>query len=155
MRKFLILLIINIFLVLVQGSFLRELVGPALTPNLIIAFAFSLFFAEREDLALISAFMGGLLLDLLGFSIVGISPLLIIAGLIFYKFVKQYLFKGWFTNVALVFLTQIMYVNILSGFSQPKSELIYTGLSTLVFSILLLLANEKVLNLFKKSGYLS
>ena len=155
MKKVLILLIINIFLVLVQGSFLRELVAAVLMPNLVIAFAFAFFFADREYLALTSAFIGGLLLDLFGFSIIGFSSLIIIASLIFFKFVKQYLFRGWVANLILVFLTQILYANILSGFSQTGHQLLYTGLTTLIFSILFLLINEKVLSYFKKSGYLS
>ena len=155
MKKVLILLIVNIFLVLIQGSFLRELMGSAFMPNLVVAFAFAFFFADREDLALTSAFIGGLLQDLFGFSIVGISSLVIIGALIFFKFVKQYLFRGWMANFILVFLTQVLYVSVLSGFSRPSGELLYTGISTLLFSILLFLANEKVLSYFKKSGYLS
>ena len=155
MKKVLILLIVNIFLVLIQGSFLRELMGSAFMPNLVVAFAFAFFFADREDLALTSAFIGGLLQDLFGFSIVGISSLVIIGALIFFKFVKQYLFRGWMANFILVFLTQVLYVSVLSGFSRPGGELLYTGISTLLFSIFLFLANEKVLSYFKKPGYLS
>ncbi len=155
MKKILILLVVNIFLVLIQVSFLRELVGPVLMPNLVIAFAFAFFFADREDLALTSAFIGGLLLDLFWFSIIGFSPLIIIASLIFFKFVKQYLFRGWVANLILVFLTQVIYSNILSGFSQTSQQSFYTGLTTLIFSILFLLINEKILSYFKKSGYLS
>ena len=119
MKKVLILLIVNIFLVLIQGSFLRELMGSAFMPNLVVAFAFAFFFADREDLALTSAFIGGLLQDLFGFSIVGISSLVIIGALIFFKFVKQYLFRGWMANFILVFLTQVLYVSVLLGLSRP------------------------------------
>ena len=114
MKRFFSLLIINIFLVLLQNSFFSEIFGVALNPNLIVGFAFALFFLDREDLYLMSGFLGGILLDLFGFSIVGLSALVITGILILFNYIRRYLFKGWVSNIVLVILGQILYVTLLS-----------------------------------------
>jgi hypothetical protein len=135
MKRFIILFALNIVLVLIQNSFLGELFGFSYSPNLVLALAYSLFFMDLNDLSLMSGFIGGLLLDLFGFSIVGLSALTITGTLVLFTYVKRYLFRGWTSNLVLVFLAQIVYINMLIGAGSLPRPVIISGLSTLVFSL--------------------
>lgn len=153
MKKFLVITFVNILLVLLQSSFLRELVGPSNTPNLVLAFSFSLFFMDFEDMSLMSAFIGGLFLDFFGFSIVGLTPLIITGSLLLFTFVKRYLFRGWVSNVLLVFLAQIIYLGMISGVFSLNPPALYSATSTLLLSLVFYFINKSFSGFYGTSGY--
>ncbi|MBT6401785.1 hypothetical protein HN803_08290 [candidate division WWE3 bacterium] len=153
MKKNLTVTFINIILVLIQGSFLRELMGPEIAPNLVIAFAYSLLFMGFEDISLTSIFMGGLFLDLFGFNIVGLSPLVLTGSLILFKYVKKYLFRGWLSNIVIVFLAELIYSFVIFGFSQGLFSTWRGALSTLIFSLIFYMLNQRFKNFFGRAGY--
>lgn len=153
MKKFLIIVFVNILLVLLQTAFLRELVGASATPNLVLAFSFSLFFMDLENLSLMSAFVGGLLLDLFGFSIVGLTPLVITGSLVLVTFVKRYLFRGWISNLLLVFLAQLIYLGVISGAFSLDSTALYSSTTTLFLSLAFYLINQNFTWFFDQRGY--
>lgn len=135
MKRFFVLLIINIVLVMLQNSFFAELFGANSNPNLVLAFAFGLFFLDREDFYLMSGFLGGVLLDLFGFSIVGLSALVITGTLILFSYIRRYLFKGWLSNIVLVFVAQITYIALLSGSMSVTKPTFFSGISTMLISV--------------------
>jgi len=137
MKRFISLLGINLVLVLLQYSFFRELFGANYNPNLVLALAFTLFFLDQEDLYLMSGFIGGIVLDLFGFSIVGLSALVITGTLILFHYIRRYLFRGWLSNIVLVILGQIVYVTLLSGAFLVTRASLQSGVSTLLVAFLL------------------
>lgn len=153
MKKVLTIILLNILLVLIQTSFLRELLGDFIAPNLVISFAYALLFMNFEDTSLMSIFIGGLLLDLFGFSIVGLSPLILTGTLILFRYIKKYLFRGWLSNLVLIFLAEAVYSNVILGFSQDFFSSWKVGISTLVFGLLFYFINLKFKDFFGKSGY--
>ena len=153
MRNFITLFSVNLILALLQSSFLRELVGVSFTPNLVIAFAASLFFMDLEDLSLMSALLGGIFLDFFGFSIVGLTPLIITGSLVLFTFVKKYLFRGWISNVVVVFLTQVVYMGLISGQFSSASSVLYSAFATFIFSIIFYFINQGFSEFYGESGH--
>lgn len=144
MRRYLHLFIVNLMLALLQTSFFAEFVGGGFNPNLVLAFAFGLLFVEKDSLSLISAFMGGLILDFLGFSPVGLSSLLFVLCLELVIFIRQHVFRGWILNFLSVYLTAIVF-GLFSAF--PKIILVdgefVGGIFTLVASFIFYLLLDK------------
>ncbi len=137
MKKYVILSMINIVLVLFQLSFFPKLVGNALAPNLVLAFAFTFLLYGGLGFALFTAFFGGLLVDLLSFSHIGVSPLILCLLLMLTKIVRKHLIRNDSFFGAFVYLSFVLYA-ILVQF--PKFEfgpglLMNSLASTVVFLI--------------------
>lgn len=152
-RKVLTITFINIILVLFQGSFLRELMGPELVPNLVLAFAYSLLFLGFEDISIMSIFIGGLFLDLFGFTIVGLSPLILTGGIILFRYIRKYLFRGFISNIVIVFLAELIHSFMILGLSHSFFSTWRLGLTTLIFGGIFFLINQKFKTFFGRAGY--
>ncbi|HLC93811.1 MAG TPA: hypothetical protein VJG85_02225 [Patescibacteria group bacterium] len=105
MKKYLVIFFVNIVLVLFQNSFLFVFLGGEANPNLILAFAFSLLLLDKSEEALFSAFVGGLLIDLLGFTMPGLSSLVFLLAIYIGLFIKKYLFKSWVLQLIVLMLS--------------------------------------------------
>jgi len=124
-KRFFILLFINLILVLFQ-------LGTSFVPNLVLAFSFALVFSNLGNTGKMSAFLGGLFLDLLGFNIVGFSPVIIVGCMIMYDFVRRNISKGILINALAVVFSTLVYDGVL-GFSAKffASEAVVGALFTL------------------------
>jgi hypothetical protein len=115
MKRILTIIFINIILVLAYTSFFSELVGPQLNPVIVLSFALSLLFMDKREEALLSAFTGGLMMDLLSNTIPGITPALFLFVVQFVFFVRNYVFRNWMLQLFLTALSAYAYKMFLSG----------------------------------------
>lgn len=118
---------------LIQVAFLPEFLIGARTPNLVMAFAFAVLIMDVQDDALLTAFIGGLFLDFLGFSVPGLSSLIMVGFLGVAFFVRKYVFRAWWSVGVLVFVSHFAYVLILNlpRFYPPGGALLGAVLTTL------------------------
>lgn len=147
MRKIILLIVVNIILVALQQSFIPEWIG--LHVNLVLAFAMSFFVMEKSKTALVSAFIGGLVLDLLGFGIVGKSSLVFVLVILIFDFVRDHAFNKWYFNLFFVFLSSLIY-SFFAGLPKVlfSSYELFSAVGTLLASLFfyyLLLRYKKVL----------
>jgi len=126
-KKILIVLTLNIFLSLVQISFVPFLFLTKIYVNLILAFAFALLALNKTKEAYTSALLGGLLMDILGVVFIGISSFfyctsLYIAYFIHEKFIKKYAVLFLIIPVELLYqliiLKEIKVANIFLTFTS-------------------------------------
>lgn len=153
MKRVIFLIFINIVLVLFQSSMFSELFGVASNPNLVLAFAFALYFLDLDDMGIISAFIGGIWLDLFGFSIVGISSVTMVGSLLFFIYVKRYLFRGFASNIVSVIVSQSVYLLFLNGNVLNFSQYLKSGFYTTLSAIVIYYIFRKFSRYFFPSGY--
>ena len=144
MKHYIFIILINIILGTLQISFFYRIFGGSLNPNLVAAFAFSLFFsgalafqAKRAERAYLSALVGGIFLDLMGFGTVGASSFILITCLLLAFYVKKYIFKGWATQILSLFITSIVYtvaIGLPNFYFDPK--IIFSSIVTVVISVI-------------------
>ena len=140
MRNHFFVSIVILVLVLVQESFLLEFFGSYLNPSLVIALAYGLLLTDDESLALYSGFFGGLMLDMVGVGLVGLSSLVLVVLLLVAIFIRKTVFRGFGYQLLMIVLTNVIYVLVLNfpnlGFS---SGLLFSGalsgLIALAFSL--------------------
>lgn len=138
MRKFLLLLLVNCILVLLQSAFFFELLGVFLNPNLVLALALALFFVGSTKEAFLSGLLGGLLLDLVGTSPIGLSSLVFVSMLYGLSFVRKYMFRGLVLRVLAVFIFSAGYLSLMGGIATNFGSLVVqvgatTFVATLIF----------------------
>lgn len=145
--KVIFIVFFNLILSLLQTSFFGELVGNVFVPNLILAFSFALMFKDLKNLSLMSAFIGGLIIDFLSFNIVGISPLVLVGSLYIFSIVRRHLSKDWPVSFLVHSLSLFVY-DLLLGNLKPimyKKYLIFLvlmfGVSLLFYTLVVGVAN--------------
>ena len=154
MKKFLTIFFMNLVLVLLQLSFFGELFEGAFTPNLVLAFGFALTFGSLANSAKVSVLIGGLLLDLLGFNLVGHSSTVIIACMIMYDFIRRNVSKNVLLSAAAVFLSSLVYDKLLG--MSPSLFFVQSQISalvTLAISGIFYFLINNVLTYLTRSGY--
>ncbi|OGC51043.1 hypothetical protein A3A69_01880 [candidate division WWE3 bacterium RIFCSPLOWO2_01_FULL_37_15] len=134
-KIFLILLIINILLSLVQVSFVPVLFSNNIYLNLVLAFSFGFLALNKTKEAYISALIGGLIIDSLGVVAIGISSFVYCAGLysayfIHEKFIKRYAI--FFSIIPVDVLYQLLILKQIEALN-----IILTFVSFLIFYFLL------------------
>jgi cell shape-determining protein MreD len=112
MKKILILIVSNLILALMQLSFFPNLISVQI--NLVLALSMAFFMIGSNKASIQSAFVGGLILDLFGIDVIGISPLVFILFIMIFNFVRNHTFNSWYFNLFLVFLASISYTNVMS-----------------------------------------
>ncbi len=151
MKKYIIIIATTLMLALLQLSFFSELLGNGLSPDLLLAFAFALLFLDLKEEAYFAGFIGGLFLDLLGFSIVGSSSVLYVCSLVLFSVIQRFVSKGWFTK-ALGFLLFSYLLSSLKSDVMPWTQLSGSILS-LVVNTLFVSFVKKFMVYFRKTGY--
>lgn len=154
MRRALLLITVNIVLVLFQMSFFGELFDPIFVPNLIFAFAFALLFNDLSESSYMSAFIGGLVFDLLTFGIIGMTSLTFVGFLFLFSFVRRYVSKNTVTGGIGVILLQFIYTWFILGFRMvgiPK--LLLSGFVTLVTVYLFQFILRGFVDYLRRSGF--
>lgn len=153
MRKIIELTIANIFISLLQTAFFLELFG-AVNPNLVLANAYSYFYGNSIRTSLISAFVGGLIIDLLGVGIVGITPLFFVIAILLSDFIKKYIFRGWITNIISLSVASAGYT-ILSNYPSPVNthDNLVSVFLTLAFSFVFYFLNRAYTGLVANSSF--
>ena len=111
--KKLVYILMLLILSLIEKSFLGELFG-AFSPNLILALAFALGSSQKYDLALFTAFFGGLFVDLASFNIFGLTTFTYTVGLFLSSLIKKYVFKGLHAQFFMLFLVYLTYQVVLT-----------------------------------------
>lgn len=94
MRKYLILFIASLILVLIQTSFFLEIFGPKINPNIVYALGFAFLFANKKKYAYRTALISGIMLDLLSFNTVGFSSLFMLISFHISKYIQGKILKG-------------------------------------------------------------
>lgn len=149
MNKFLFILGINIILVLIQSSFIVEPNYIYYMPNLVLAFAYSLLLMNRSDIGLLSALIGGLLLDLISFRVIGLSSFSLVLLLLITSYIKKYVFKGIVIQLLLLFLIDLLYLLILN---MPNlfipSDYVISIILTCIFSTFFCFIQFKLVHRF-------
>lgn len=151
MKKYLTIVFTTLILALLQLSFFSELLGNGLAPDLLLAFCFALLFLGLKEEALFAGFVGGLFLDLLGFSIVGSSAVLYVASLVLYSVMERFVSRGWLTK-ALGFLFFSYMI------SSLKSDVVFAmqsfgSLFSLFVNVLFTSMVKRIMSYFGRTGY--
>lgn len=152
MKIFLVILI-NIVFGVIQTSFFSGLVNNLFVPNLILILAFSLMYKDLNELSLMSAFVGGLILDLLGFNIIGLSSLAMVGSLYLFSIIRRHVSKSWFTNL-LVFSAALTVYDIVLGSLATAGLWTYAAFVLVMFFVSVILASlvESILSYLHRVG---
>lgn len=153
MKKYLSLILITLFLAILQNSFLLELLGSELNPNLVLALAFAFVIPGNKNSAFFIAFMGGLFLDFLGAGIIGLSSLVLVSAVLLSSYIKNYLIKG---NVS--FSITLIFFSLISSSTQfgqlvINFKTLVSAALTLVFSFILYALIIRFSNVVEQSEY--
>ncbi len=136
MRKYIVLLIVNFILLIFQSSLLLEIFGAELNPNILFALAFSLILLDEHELAVLSGFIAGLLLDLNSNHIIGTSLLFVIIMIYITILFKKTFIRGWLFQLILLFLCVLFYKFIFSlNLFVLTAPVFYSGILTILISI--------------------
>ena len=147
-------MIISIF----QTSFFYGILGASFNPSLVLAFTFSLLLMDEDELSMISAFVGGLFMDMLTFWVIGtytLSFTMILYGLYLFR---KYIFKNFTIQMVLIyfaFIIEKIFQNYLSQRVLSSDLILFTAsalfgtLATLVFYFI----NSYIKERFMKSDY--
>ncbi len=113
-KKYIGLTFLIITLVIFQTSFFSVFFTDGLNPALVISLIFAFFLLDRTNYALFSALVGGLTLDLLGFSLVGSSPLIFVSLVFASLLVRKYILKNLFSQSVLCVISFLIYTSIIT-----------------------------------------
>lgn len=151
MRKYVVLIFVNILLATLQLSFFSKLLGNGYAPDLILAFAFAFAFLDMNEEAYFSAFAGGLFLDLLGFNIVGSSSVLYVGSVVLFLVVQKFISKGMLVKI----LGFLVFSYFLSTIRSDVNILvqIFGSCLSLFFAFLFYSVLQNLVVYFKKTGY--
>lgn len=107
MKKNYTLILLNIFSIILQTSFLLEIFGPKLNPNLLAAIVFALVLVGAYTSAYTSALFGGLLLDILSGGVLGLGSFILTV----FVFIHSYLYSFYLRNtfIGILFATACFY----------------------------------------------
>jgi hypothetical protein len=109
-RSILIISLINLMFALLESSFFNTVFDSKIIICLVFAFCIALFVADRVQYAYVSALIGGLLIDFLGVNVIGITPVILIASLAVFTYVKKLFLKNLFVNIFFIYLMNIIYI---------------------------------------------
>lgn len=102
-----VLILINIFSVIIQTSFLQEFFGNKINPNLVAIIVFAMLLKGSITSAYLSAIVGGLFLDLVSGGIVGLSAFLFTLFVWLYSQLHSFYLRNMFAR--LFFATTCFY----------------------------------------------
>lgn len=94
MKKILTLIFINIVFALFQTAFFPTLFGKQALINWVLALGFAWLLVDAPITALKSVFVGGVILDILLGTRLGLSSLIMTMGVYLLILVRNYLFRG-------------------------------------------------------------
>lgn len=94
------IIILNIFSAILQSSFFSAIFGYYLNPNLYASICFSLVLNENFSLAYISALFGGIFLDIISGSTLGLSSLGLCIFVWVYQFLYKFYLRSWVASFA-------------------------------------------------------
>jgi hypothetical protein len=151
MRKYFLIFIVNLILIFLQESFLSEIFGPFLNPSLVISLGYAFLLSEDDDLALFSLLVGGLILDLLGTGIIGLSSVVLVFLLLISFQVRKTIFRGVLTQIVFIIITTVIF-KMISGYPPLvyNFKLILSGVANAALAVFA----AQILTRFKKR-YLS
>ncbi|MFA6981828.1 MAG: hypothetical protein WC243_02295 [Patescibacteria group bacterium] len=112
MKKVVTLFFIDLILILLQKSFFPVFFDYRYYIDLYLAFTMALFLEEKETEAFVSALVGGLLADVLGMGLVGVSSFVVTSLLLVLRFTKRFFYRNWPLRVAFALLVFYIYVAI-------------------------------------------
>jgi len=154
MRKNLVIMFVCLIFVIFQESFLLEFFGAALNPNLIIALCFTFIFIDDIDSAMFTALIGGLFLDFLGVSIVGLSSLILILLLVISRWMKKTVFRGIWVQIGLIIGSTIIF-KLLMGYPGLvySNKILFSGFLNSAISLVFYLILSKIRQRYLSTEY--
>lgn len=138
-KKHLLLTFTLVILGLFQTSFLFELFGEV-NPNIILALVFAFLYASKTEDALFSAFVGGLIIDLMTSNILGISSLALVVFTLAAGLVRKYAASNMFSQSIMCISTALLY-SVVTNFNVKLnfSGVLFSSTLTLLVSIVIYL----------------
>ena len=147
MKKFLLIILIVFLSALFQTSFTLEFFGNAWNPNLILALAFSFIAVGKTENGLLSAFIGGLLLDFIGPTLPGVSSLVLTVLLSIGIWLRKY-FHSTILSLSLVTCASSFIYSAVLLFPEftQVSKCLGVAMTTTVFFLIFTLINKWLSN---------
>lgn len=108
-KNFLFLLLINLILGLLQVNVFPEIVGNFLYVNFIFSLGFALLLLDRTQDAYMSILLGGLIVDLLGVDIIGLSTFVMMLLLVLTFYISRFFFRGRAFKMLLIFTSNVIF----------------------------------------------
>lgn len=134
-KKYFTLSLLIFTLVLFQTSFFPVFFEKGLNPVLVISLIFALFLLDRTKYALFSAFIGGVLLDILGFTLLGSSSLVFVLCIMATILIRKYVLKNAISQSILCISSVLIYsVFITYPNKLPIENVVYGSILTLLIS---------------------
>lgn len=144
MKKYILLTIALLLTVLFQESFLLEMLGPRVNVNVVVSLIFVLILINKDQEALISAFTGGLILDLISVGIVGVSSLVLVLLVHVSLLIRRHLSKGITVHILLLMLGSVVYKMIAAfpSFEFSAGMLMGSALNVILSGLIYLLISS-------------
>lgn len=139
MKKYIFVGLVLLILALVENSFVLT------RAHLVLAFALSYLVIKNEKMAAFSAFVGGIMLDLLSTYAFGYYALVLSALLLFYVIFYKFFGKSWHINLVTLIAIVFLY-NVIMGFKWGSALFFQIGYDLSAFVVLLFFV--KVINEF-------
>jgi cell shape-determining protein MreD len=140
-------LLVTVFclaLVLVQTSFFYVFFGINLNPNLLWALVFALYLANKSDYCYVTSITGGVIIDMLGASIIGYFSVLSVFFVLSAGYIKKYFFRSLITQFLLFYVMSLLFEFV---YKSPqfvfKPYAFIQSLITTVFMIVFYLIIQK------------
>jgi hypothetical protein len=134
-----------IFSAIIQTSFLRELFGTAANTNLVAAFVLALVIIDDYEGAYWASLLGGIFLDIILGSSIGLSSLMLCIFVWLYSQLKSFYLRNFFSS--LIFSTFYFYTLKL----VVSHVVVFDG--WIIFGALLTAILGKIISLFLKGYY--
>ena len=138
MKRVLLLFVVNLVLVLIQTSLFLELFGARFNPNLVLAFALVLFAYNKTATALLSCLIGGVLIDLSGVGILGLTPFIFVILMLILSYARQHLFRSFILKIIASLVFPFVYSSVINFGNEVDIALAWLSSFTTLIAFLLL-----------------
>jgi len=129
-----------LLIILLESSFLSVLV-PAIPLNLVFCFSLALLSKKRKESALYSALIGGLLMDFMLSSLIGLTPVFLISFLLIISYIKSHLIDNFILYLMSVFVFSFLWRVLFLGDVSCSIFLLFVS-NYVVFLIFTYLINK-------------
>lgn len=135
--KYYFIPLLAIFVCVLQTSFFFELFGIGLNPNFFGAFVAGLALNRSYKSAYMFSIAGGVLLDILKGSTIGVTPVVFSAAILIYKYVRDYYLSNSLAASAYIF--GVFYLYKLLEIKEPvfSTDLLISSAVSVAASYLL------------------
>jgi len=132
-KNFFVLLMINLMLGLLQINVFPEFVGKTFYINFIFSLGFALLLLDRTQDAYVSTLIGGLIVDMLGVDIIGLSTFIMLLLLVSTFYASRLFFRGKSFKMLLILIANMLFnFIVLHPHFSFNGQLFVSGILNLV-----------------------